>query len=194
MQAISPLVGVVIFLAIIVAVSFYVSGWFSTFISGLGYKTERSVAEYLAVIPGDLKIVNAYVDPYNEHVRVIVQNTGYATLKLESVAIIAKNGSVRAYTSLPNLRRGEVKALDFYNVSEAKNDNIDWIVVLASGGIGDKIRNFVYKEHVVTLFNGSYASETITFDGGENVTVYIWLPPNSTVSELTFNISGGETS
>jgi len=56
--------------------------------------------------------------------------------------------------------------VEFANVTESRNDNLDWAVVVASGNVGDKTQKFIYVKHAITLFEGNMSNATLSFAPG----------------------------
>jgi flagellin-like protein len=143
MKGISPIIAAVLLIAITVAISTVVAGWFSTFTRSTTDQVTNRTAFAIDCTSANINIEDVYVTAgTNSAARAILKNTGFAdNLVIQGAILYNTTGNNFTEASVPitNFDKGDLITLVFNNISVTTcPTHFSKVVVTTNcGGISD---------------------------------------------------------
>ena len=143
MKGISPLIAAVLLIAFTVAIATLIMGWFSTLTRTTTSAVSNKTTEAVACSNAQISISDVYITAgtvATGNARVVVKNTGYTTLAINSVQVYNTTGQNHStgFASV-NMGPGQTQTISLTNVSVATCPTVfsKAIVTTNCGGIDD---------------------------------------------------------
>ena len=144
MKGISPLIAAVLLIAFTVAIATLVMGWFSTFTRTTTTSVTNKTAEAVACSNAQISIEDVYVtagSAITGNARIIIKNTGFATLGINGAQIINTTGQnfSTGFSAVTGFGAGSIQTVSLTNVSvpTCPSTFSKAIVTTNCGGISD---------------------------------------------------------
>src|SRR3989338_10152579 len=144
MKGISPLIAAVLMIVFRVGIATLVMGWFSTLTRSTTTTVTNKTTEAVACSNAQVGIEDVYITAgtlANGNARVIVKNTGYATVGINSLQIYNTTGHNHSsgFSGVSSFAQGAVQTFSLTNVSVPTCPTLfsKVIVTTTCGGITD---------------------------------------------------------